>query len=182
MTHYEMLAVLPGTLTEVEITPIVETIKETVEKSGGTGVNCHNMGKSRLAYPMKHIRYGYFYLVHFQVENKQVGELQRRVNLMPNLLRVVVQAFDPGKHSVDTSTMNLTPIENVVTGEERPSYQREREPRRELRRETFKPVEPVIAAVTATAPQPTITVEPVVDLKDIEEKLDEILEKDLKKI
>lgn len=180
MTYYEMLAVLPGTLAETEVTPIITTLKETVVKSGGVEVNCHNMGKSRLAYPMKHIRYGYFYLVHFQVENKQIRELQKHVNLMPNLLRVVVQAFDPAKHSVDTSTMNLTPIENVVTGEERSNYQRE--PRREMKREITKsfefstPTTPVISAPSTT------TVEPVVDLTDIEEKLDELMEKDLAKV
>lgn len=96
MQNYEILYILPGTLGEDEIAPVVNSIKELVEKSGGTGVKMQDLGKSRIAYPIKHIRYGYFQLCQFQIESDKMPELRNKLSLKQNLLRAVVNKIGPG--------------------------------------------------------------------------------------
>ncbi len=165
-----MLAVLPGTLTETEVAPLVTSLKELVEKSGGTDIQAHDMGKSRLAYPLNHIRYGYFSLIRFQAPTEKMSEMKNRIDLSGLTLRTVITAYDKNT-ATDPSKLNLTPIANVVGGPDGET------PTREPRREAA----PVAGRKPATDETP-VTTETPADVTDIEGKLDQILEKDLDKV
>lgn len=168
-----MLAVLPGTLTETEVAPLVASLKELVAKFGGAEIEAHDMGKSRLAYPLNHIRYGYFSLIRFQAPAEKLNEMKHRIDLSGLTLRTVITAYDKTT-ATEPSKLNLTPIANVVGGPdgETPT----REPRREA-----------VAAPTAVGRKPAVdeaavTTETPATVTDIEDKLDQILEKDLDKV
>ncbi len=167
MTHYEMLVVLPGTLTEAEAKPVIDSIKETAERFGATEMTVHDMGKSRLAYPMKHIRYGYYYILQFSAEESKVQEIQNRVRLINNVLRMTFRTYDPATQTVDKTKLSITPLSSVVA-EEAP-----RESRDFGRRESTKPV---AAEKVEADPKKAVSME------EIEEKLDKMLEKDLGKV
>ena len=76
MQNYELLFILPGTLSEDEVPALVNTVKEVLVESGVQNLEHKDMGKSRLAYPIKHIRYGYFHLAHFEAEGKSVEDVK----------------------------------------------------------------------------------------------------------
>ncbi|MBT3948722.1 30S ribosomal protein S6, partial [Candidatus Parcubacteria bacterium] len=88
MKHYEMFCVLPGTLSEDEVTPVVDNVAQTLGSYDAQNVTREDMGKSRLAYPIKHIRYGYFHLFRFELEAENLVKLEKSVRLLDNLLRV----------------------------------------------------------------------------------------------
>ncbi|OGH64345.1 MAG: 30S ribosomal protein S6 [Candidatus Magasanikbacteria bacterium RIFCSPHIGHO2_01_FULL_41_23] len=165
MPNYEILVVLPGTLTEAEAVPIGETVKETIGRLGVATVVLYDMGKSRLAYPIKHIRYGYFYIVQFSAEANQVQDIERKVRLINNILRLVLRVNNSTNSTLDISKLTLTPLANVVSLDETPG------PVREMRREA--PIKPKTETISAALP---------VSMEEIEEKLDQILEKDLEKV
>lgn len=171
MSHYEMLIVLPGTLMENEAQPIIQAVKETVEKNGATEVVISDMGKSRLAYPMKHIRYGYFYIIQCSAEATAMKEIENKVRLIKDILRLVLKTYNPATQTVDMNKLSLSPLANVVSSEEAPAAAR---PEHIMRRETpmAKPV--MVEEVKKT--------ENTVSMEEIEEKLDQILEKDLEKV
>ncbi|MEK7644150.1 MAG: 30S ribosomal protein S6 [Patescibacteria group bacterium] len=207
MTHYEMLTVMPGTMAETEVTPLVATVKEAVEKFGGKEVAAYDMGKSRLAYPMNHIRYGYFYLTQFQADKDKINEISKKVRLVNNLLRVVIREFDPGKQRMDANKMSLTPLSNVVgvtaNGDEYTSASQSRE-LREMREQRERPMAPAMMAPIALKKEispvevtteteskketespvsaPVTTVAPALSMEDIDAQLDKILEHDLEKV
>lgn len=170
MTQYEMLVVLPGTLSETEAEPVIQTIKETSERFGATKLTLHNMGKSRLAYPMKHIRYGYFYIVQFAADPAAAKEIQSRVRLLNNILRLVFRTEKDGNIS-DLSKLSLTPLAAVVNVDENGVIVRE------AKRESVQRV---------TAPATVAEVEALptkaVSMEEIEEKLDQMLDPDLAKV
>lgn len=95
MQNYELLFILPGTLAENETQPTVDKVKMMIERNGGTEIEVAPMDKKRLAYPMQHIRYGYFFLVFFRAEKAGVKQMQADLKLMSELLRAVIQKFDP---------------------------------------------------------------------------------------
>jgi small subunit ribosomal protein S6 len=99
MKNYEILCVLPGTLAETEVEEVSKRVFSVLEENGAKNVQVEDMGKSRLAYPMKHIRYGYFRLFRFEVETDVVKKIEDKLRLFPELLRAITHAYDPSKVS-----------------------------------------------------------------------------------
>lgn len=95
MMYYELLCILPGTLSEDEAAPIIENVKKIVSDAGAANLHLESMGKNRLAYPIQHIRYGYFYILRFEAESKRVDEIQKKLVLVTSLLRSLIQKYDP---------------------------------------------------------------------------------------
>lgn len=94
-THYELLCIFPGTLAEDELPKIVDAIEKLITDNGGTNIQKDDMGKNRLAYPIKQIRYGYFSLFTFQNDSESMPVFQAKLRLMPNILRTLLSSFDP---------------------------------------------------------------------------------------
>lgn len=175
MTHYELLCVFPGTMTVEEVQTAMNDVKETITKHGGEIEKVHSMGKSRLAYPMKHIRYGYFELVYFQAEGPKLAEIDRRVRLLGASLRTIFRAYDPVSQPIDTSSFNFGQVSHMQREEVATSpYRGAPRPKKEV---TPKPV-----AETKTQAEDAEKATKEVSLEQIDEKLDEILEKDLAKV
>ena len=92
MSKYELLLVLPGTLDEKEVAQKAEEIVNVV-KEFATDTELHTMGKNRLAFPIKQIRYGYFHTVTFSAEPNQVKALEDKLRLNRDVLRFMISHF-----------------------------------------------------------------------------------------
>ena len=93
MTSYELLAIFPGTVAETEINPLADKIKVLIEQFGAAETTLIDLGKSRLAYPMRQIRYGYFRIYYFQAEPDRVPDLEKKLNLDASFLRVIMRKY-----------------------------------------------------------------------------------------
>lgn len=93
MQKYELLLVLPGTLDDKQVEGKANEMVNIV-KEFGSDVELHQMGKNRLAYPIKQIRYGYFYTVTFQAEGGKSKELEQKLKLNQDVLRFLVSHFN----------------------------------------------------------------------------------------
>lgn len=180
MQNYELLFVVPGTLSEDEVALVVEKVKKVVVDSAGTDWDLESMEKRRLAYPIKHIRYGYFYLAFFQAGPEAVVKMRNELRLMPEMLRTLVTKFDPEKQKMRRIEFGqiLTPGMDVAKSASE-----------------VEATEAVanVAPTVVVSPEPTeIIIEQVqeervpikkikrsVDLAEIDKKLDEILDLDL---
>ncbi len=110
MKKYELLLVLPGTLDEKEAENRSNEILSAV-KEYATEAEIASMGKMRLAYPIKQIRYGYFYTVIFGAETKELKALQTKLELMRDLLRAIISVYNP--NYTPASKMSFT---TTITG------------------------------------------------------------------
>ncbi len=194
MQNYELLLILPGTLSEDEVNPLVDKVKAVVEDGGGEGLTMESNEKRRLAYPIQHIRYGYFYLAFFKAEESVVGDIRKKLGLMPELLRVLLKKHDPEKSTnrkIDFGSTIQSGFGAPAQQKEAPKevHKKEVEPKEEAPKEEVhkKEEEP-----KKEAPKEEVVVEkpkaPVsrldaekkkVDLEEIDKKLDEILDIDL---
>lgn len=95
MHTYELLFILPGTLDDKEVATRSEEIVSIV-KEYGSDVELQSVGKNRLAYPIKQIRYGYFFIITFKAETADVKKLENRLSLTRDLLRALVSHFNTG--------------------------------------------------------------------------------------
>jgi small subunit ribosomal protein S6 len=172
MQNYELLFILPGTLAEDEVKPLVAKVKETVEAVGGKEYVAEDMGKSRLAYPIDHIRYGYFQLAHFQAETKEVAAIEKKLRLLNNLLRVLIQKYDPSKKAQRITFADQISADQPAFVPTPVSLSEENEASLNIQSHTV-PVKEEKKTKKSSAK---------VSLDDIDKKLDEILEIDIDKV
>lgn len=153
MKKYELLLVLPGTLDEQEAqnrsNEILSFVKENSEEA-----EISTMGKMRLAYPIKQIRYGYFYTIVFKAEVTGLKALQTKLGLMRDLLRAMFTDFNVPYNPAQKATYGA-PVADFALAEE--------------------PTKPDHAP--AKLEKPMAVEKPVekVDMEAIDKKLDEIL-------
>ena len=107
MKKYELLLVLPGTLDEKEAENRSNEILSVV-KEYGTEAEIAPMGKMRLAYPIKQIRYGYFYTVLFSAETKELKAVQTKLGLMRDLLRAIISLHNPNYTAASKMSFTTT--------------------------------------------------------------------------
>lgn len=149
MKKYELLLVLPGTLDDKEaVTRSEEVLKMVKELS--EEAELHTLGKSRLAYPIRQIRYGYFYTVVFNATPENLKTLKGKLELSRDLLRAIITHFKT----------QLTASQKIVYATD------------SLGVTVMKETEEETAVKRPAMARPR-TAE--IDLKDIDKKLDEIL-------
>lgn len=155
MKKYELLLVLPGTLDEKEAGKQVQEIKESIGALS-QDLELNNLGKARLAYPIKQIRYGYYYTLVFNAEPEAVKVMAEKLRLRTDILRSMITYFNT----------NLTAAKKIayVTNEVGVTTMMERGEREEPARVEKQPV---VAPATKVDK---------VDLEAINEKLNEILD------
>lgn len=161
LKKYELLLVLPGTLDEKEVGKQVQEIKESVALNS-QDVELNNLGKVRLAYPIKQIRYGYYYTLIFNAEPEAVKVISEKLRLRADVLRSMVTLFNT----------NVTAAKKIVysTNEVGLTTMMEKEEGQEVVEEKPAPIAPVKEVPMKDKE------ETKVDLKDIDAKLNAILE------
>src|SRR3989344_76540 len=154
MKKYELLLVLPGTLDEKEAEKQVQEIKASVS-ANSQDVELNNLGKVRLAYPIKQIRYGYYYTLVFNAEAADVKVISEKLRLRADVLRSMISHFNT----------NVTAAKKIVysTNEVGVTTMMGKKGERE---------EPV----KIMEKQPVVAPAAKVDLEAINEKLNEILD------
>ncbi len=155
MKKYELLLVLPGTLDEKEVGKLVEDIKALVGASS-QDVELNSLGKVRLAYPIKQIRYGYYYTLVFNAEPAEVKTISEKLRLRNDVLRSMISHFNA----------NVAASKKIVysTNEVGVTTMMEKEEGEKIKSETVHTPAPAAKEV---------------DLKAIDDKLNEILDNNI---
>ena len=173
--QYEVLIIFPGTLSPDEIKPLYDGVQELVKKHGGTGVVLTDLGKSRLAYPIKHIRYGYFFVGYFDAEADVLPTITEKLRLFNGLLRVTCNIYDARKPKKTGQILSDVAILGAMEDAREKS---EMQPRERAVVETVQ-MNPTHGK---TVERPVVEKTEAIHLEDIEKKLDEILDSDLTKV
>lgn len=173
MKTYELLLTLPGTLDENEVQQeldnVVNVVKEFVKD-----VKINRLGKVRLAYPIKLIRYGYFYTIIFDSETVNIPKINKKLALNKLPLRAMICIHNPKSADVQivlgTTQPKKTEVKEKVSLKD---VMEAKEPKKE------EPT-PVVVAESSKEEKPAVeeatTSKGKVDLSDIDKKLDEILD------
>ncbi len=103
MKKYELLLVLPGTLDEKEAEVKGQEILALVQENS-TAAELHPLGKNRLAYPIRQIRYGYFNTIIFTADPLGLKVLQDKLVLLREPLRAMITYFN----------MSLTAAQKII--------------------------------------------------------------------
>lgn len=117
MKNYELLYILPASKTSEEVVKDFQDVQKHIEKFGGvmletllehpflaktTGkeeepeeLKAIPVTKRKLAYPIKHEKFGFYCLVNFQAETKKIEDLDEYLRLNNDVLRHIILQADP---------------------------------------------------------------------------------------
>ncbi|MDP2631091.1 MAG: 30S ribosomal protein S6, partial [Candidatus Uhrbacteria bacterium] len=87
MNHYEFLGILNGTYADTEVGALVSQVEETIKKHAETIHYVQNLGRRKLAYPIKHQGHGTYVLIEFDADGEAIKKLDRLFRLTNELLR-----------------------------------------------------------------------------------------------
>ncbi len=175
MNKYELLLILPGTLdekqAETRAAEMVAMVKEYAEH-----VELTTIGKNRLAYPIKQIRYGYFYTLVFSADPAPLKVLETKLSLLRDVLRTMVTNFNTTltatqKIAYSMDNLGATPLMEKAPLMKVPASVG-----------AATPVQPTMVAtpdkpMAEVIPHSSIKPDPL-DMEEITKKLDEILSGD----
>lgn len=90
MNKYEAMLVFQPALTEEQLAVEMSAISEKIVKDEGRVENIQNMGKKRLAFPIKKQKEGFYQLVNFEAKPSLIKILKNAFRLNETILRVLV--------------------------------------------------------------------------------------------
>ncbi len=170
MKQYELFYIVATVYTDVEIAAIQAEIVKLLESLGAKILRHENLGKIRLAYPIKSQHHGSYVLVHFDAEPSVLSELNRKLGLTDSILRHTLLERAPG-----ALTKKFELISYVAPLTEEAKKEREAAPRR-------APVKPSFhkeIAFQVTAPVAVAREVAPMSMEELDQKLDKILEGDI---
>ncbi len=93
--YYEFLGIIPGTLAENEVPAVIKKITDFFIAQDGEISYQDNFGRKRMAYPVKHLRYGYYFLLELILAPEKLVSTEKKLRLEENLLRFLIIKTKP---------------------------------------------------------------------------------------
>jgi small subunit ribosomal protein S6 len=87
--YYEFLGIIPGTLAENETSAVIKRITDFLVSQGAEITYQENYGRKRMAYPIKHLRHGYYILIECKIEPENLKAIEQKLTIDEQLLRFV---------------------------------------------------------------------------------------------
>lgn len=155
---YEILAIIPSKYSDSEVDGAIQNVASLLEANGAKIEKQQNLGKLKLAYPIKHVRFGTYVLLYVEAAQEAMKKIDQSLRLADEVLRHIVIARPEG---IPTFTFRMTAYQPPLTPEGRRAGDREERPARQER--------------PAAEPEKRMSTE------ELNDKLDQILDSDIMK-
>lgn len=97
MNAYETIFIIKPSLTDEEISKVIEKTKGIIQRGGGEVVVAENWGKKKLAYEVRKEKKGTYIIVHFKGTGATVSELERNYRLDESVIKFITLKIEPDK-------------------------------------------------------------------------------------
>lgn len=166
---YELTLLINPDLSEFDVQKVIDKIKTIIDTQKGKLIKDYSWGKKQLAYPITKAEFGHYHTVIFTLLPETVNDLIKELQLAPEILRyltisldkegvVIDQLFNPEKEAavVSSAVIEKTPVKAI----------------------SRKPIAP--KKPTAPPKPPVDTADKETKRKELDQKIDELLKKDIK--
>ncbi|MBP9686185.1 MAG: 30S ribosomal protein S6 [Candidatus Doudnabacteria bacterium] len=144
MPRYELCYILAAQVSDDQVPGVTEQIRQFVSDFGGTEINEEQLGKKKLAYPIKKTRNGFYVALTFTMDSRKVNALEAKIR-----------------------TQTATIIRHLVINVDEHLVRSEKDKVAQSKL-THRPGEEEAAAAT---PIPTSTPTPTVAVKEVKEEV-----------
>ncbi|MCX6797610.1 MAG: 30S ribosomal protein S6 [Candidatus Falkowbacteria bacterium] len=163
LSHYELLFIVPNKYTEDEAKQVIAKTGTIIKENGGNITFEEYWGKKRLAYAIKQNHYGYYSLFEFDLEGKNLAKLDKIFRLSGEILRhqIVTKVFkSPEELKIEKERKERVEKKKAET---------EKEKKTDKTAVTTSPVKQNLPSNSSASNAKKV------DLKDLDEKLEGIL-------
>ena len=87
---YEILYIIPSKFSETEIEGVMARVQKMLEDAGAKVQDTKNLGKIKLAYPIKTVTHGTYVLTYVQYEGDNLKKIDQDLRLSEDILRHVM--------------------------------------------------------------------------------------------
>lgn len=88
--HYELMYIVPAKFAGEELESIKNKISDLLTGNGAEITKTKEMGRLRLAYPIKGVFQGFYYVLEFNAEPAKVRKIESLLRIMPEVLRYLL--------------------------------------------------------------------------------------------
>jgi small subunit ribosomal protein S6 len=97
-SKYELMYIIPATLSEEEAGAVETKISALITKYGATVESTKRLGKLRLAYLIQNQRHGYYMLVRFSAERTAMAKIDENLRISTDITRhMILRAEEAGE-------------------------------------------------------------------------------------
>lgn len=79
MPKYELMYILSSGISDDQVPQAAENIQKIIADFGGTQIIEQQLGKKKLAYPVKKTRNGFYIVLTFNMDTKKINELDAKI-------------------------------------------------------------------------------------------------------
>ncbi len=90
MPRYELMYILASSVSDDQIPDVTGQILQFVSDFGGTDIQETQLGKKKLAYPIKKTRNGFYGVVDFTMEGSKLNELDAKIRTQNTIIRYIL--------------------------------------------------------------------------------------------
>ncbi len=98
---YEVMYIGTPDATDEDIVKLNTAIEELIAKEGGTVVRTDNIGRRKMAYPIKKKTEGHYVLFEIEDSGQTIAELERRMRVNDMVIRYVTVRVDEDRKKAD---------------------------------------------------------------------------------
>lgn len=151
MPHYELLFIVSNKFSEDEVKDVVKDVHKIITDNEGKITYTEEWGKKKLSYPIKGFQFGYYSLAEFDASGEKVNKINNELRLSTEVLRHLIVA--KASRTAEEIQAEKKQAEKKIVAKARAETE-------------------VVEKKEIEKPKKAI------DLKDLDEKLDRILETD----
>ena len=90
MDRYEIMFIVKNTIEEEKVKKIADSLKDLITNDKGNIIDFKEIGKRKLAYPIKKEVTGTYYVMTVEANHDTIKEFSRKVSINENVLRHLV--------------------------------------------------------------------------------------------
>lgn len=87
MRDYELTFIVRPDLEEEAVAGITARVEQTITANGGQVLKTNAWGKRHLAYPIRRYSEGYYFLLHAELTDKAIREVERQIKISEDIIR-----------------------------------------------------------------------------------------------
>ncbi len=194
---YEIIYIVSPKLEDKEVPAVCTQLEKIVTDKGGKIIQKFDLGKRKIATPINNFRHGSYFIVQFDLESAKISEVEKEIKLIEQIIRYMPISYDKAtldkmkaqKSKVKLLTDPVTENDNVA--EKAPEIKKAEV--KKPKEEKAKPAKVETQKKLSTADKEKAlemgtageekteekSSKPKVNQKELDEKLNEILDDDL---
>src|ERR1700690_2698111 len=90
MPKYELMYIVASSVSDDQIPTLIDGVLNLIKGLGGEIIKEENLGKKKLAYPVKKTRNGFYDLITFEMEPSKLSELNNKILTTDGVIRHLI--------------------------------------------------------------------------------------------